>query len=334
MKIEYYLILLFPLLIYSADESFKAISLAPISFEWAHISCDLRREIKKYEKNRENLKYCSCIDLNTRISFATEIIRELMIRHPRSQELNYVSFASGYLLQDYIIILGLIKSGYHNIRISFIDLMYENNKTLKTIEEFKSQLHKDLQKNNILSANIPVNTYISVNQYFQNNNNKPDLIVFADPDMNAFMSYDSTITQGGIIDFSHLKSKVIIRNDEDPVWYISEKANIKGVIALQNLCTISKTNNAMQSLIEYAHTNSIFNIATNHQFISFDEFARSTNFNTSNPLIALLHNNFATALIEKKASAYLMTRQDYLQHDYTLQALSFSGFKRLPCNID
>jgi hypothetical protein len=328
---------IFCLLINAISIAFEPISLDPIAREWDMISHVLTKLVKQYEENTEYMRSCPCIDIKTRISFAREIIRELMIRHPRNQEMQYASFASGALLQDYIIIIGLVMMGYEKLNISFIDLVYEKDVTRKVIKQFIEQLNQDIHKSNTpIAPIINIRTYTNARSYFNQNPPKPDIILFADPDMNAFTSYNPDISRSGIIDFPNLKTKAIFRNNEKPIWFALENADADMKHNALNLCKISTSNNSQESMQDFATKNNIYHFVTNHQFVSFDEFIRNPYFNNTNPLIALLHHPFATALTTQATSApaYLITRQDYLQYDYTLQALPFTGFKQFTCKAD
>lgn len=336
MKRAFYLASLINIFIPASDTQFVPISLDPIDREWEFVSVVLKNSIKKYSNNTENMRICPCIHLDTRIAFAREIIRELMIRQPQTEVLHYTSFASASLLQDYIIILGLVMiGGYRNFDIHCIDLFYEEEiVTKKIVAQFIKQFNEDIKKSlEPIAAHIKIYTHKNANSYFEHNPIKPDIIVFADPDMNKFTKYDPQISKSGIIDIPSIQAKWILRDNHHKSFYISEKVDATQD-QVKNFCRNLQNQNSIETAVDLLKNTNQFYLATNHQFLSFDEFLRNSYFNGTNPLVALLHNDFATALTSSRASAYLMTRQDYLQHDYTLQALSFSGFKQLPCETD
>lgn len=81
---------------------------------------------------KNNLKncfdWCACrkARASTRLYLVFEILNKLAGRD-KSKELVYVSFGSGKLLQDYLIINGLSAAGFKNLNINLIDLGYANS---------------------------------------------------------------------------------------------------------------------------------------------------------------------------------------------------------------
>jgi hypothetical protein len=167
----------------------------------------------------------------------------------------------------------------------------------------------------------------------QTNPVKPDIIIFADPNMNEFISYNPDISNAAIIDFYNLKTRAILQSNQPLQWFISEQIDPDLKKTVKYLCKKIDPLNPISSLLHFSAQNNIDYTASNHTFLAFDEFIRNPYFNDTSPLIGLLHHSFETALAKKaaNASAYLMTLQDYIKYNYTLQALHFPGFKRFTC---
>jgi len=64
--------------------------------------------------------------------FAEKLVSKIEESFPnKDQQLDYVSLGSGYLLQDFVILLELIKKGYKNFQIHLIDPEYVNYSSSK-----------------------------------------------------------------------------------------------------------------------------------------------------------------------------------------------------------
>lgn len=71
------------------------------------------------------MDYCSCISQDTRVHFADNVVKHITQKFPdRAMNLVYTSFASGHLLQDFMIIGRLLKLGYTHITVNLIDNTY------------------------------------------------------------------------------------------------------------------------------------------------------------------------------------------------------------------
>lgn len=86
--------------------------------------------VKKQDlKNKFDWCACRKARASTRLYLVTHIINELANRD-KNKELVYVSFGSGKLLQDYLIIKGLVAAGFKNINVNLIDLGYANTSNI------------------------------------------------------------------------------------------------------------------------------------------------------------------------------------------------------------
>jgi hypothetical protein len=100
-----------------------------------YLNCRVSTKSKVTGVKKQDLKnkfdWCSCrkARASTRLYLVTHIINELAGRD-KNKELVYVSFGSGKLLQDYLIIKGLVAAGFKNINVNLIDLGYANTSNI------------------------------------------------------------------------------------------------------------------------------------------------------------------------------------------------------------
>lgn len=77
--------------------------------------------------------WCACrkARASTRLYLVFDIINRLS-SFDKNKEIVYVSFGSGKLLQDYLIIKSIIEAGFKNININLIDLGYDGAQVLRS----------------------------------------------------------------------------------------------------------------------------------------------------------------------------------------------------------
>ena len=91
--------------------------------------------IKKLDL-RSNLNWCEdCYNARkeTRTYLMLLLMNKLAAKKDKSEQLHYVSFGSGTLLQDYLLIKSLIWLGFNNIQVHVIDLLYD---AARGVQEF------------------------------------------------------------------------------------------------------------------------------------------------------------------------------------------------------
>lgn len=87
------------------------------------------------------LSECACVNggsfnrlqNNRRNNIENHIIQNTLFDLPKTEQLDYLGFGSGHLLEDLFIIVKLIQAGYININIHLVDPIYQGN-----INEFDS----------------------------------------------------------------------------------------------------------------------------------------------------------------------------------------------------
>jgi hypothetical protein len=125
---------------------------------------------------------CMCYDcveasFVNRIRFVFYVLQDIVRKYPDpTARLVYTSFSSGGLLQDLMIIYGMIFLGYNNIELNFIDRCYveTNSEFLNCRDAFKPLIYfyvekfkKKIDYNFKLNLNGSPNYFKSVYQYFE-----------------------------------------------------------------------------------------------------------------------------------------------------------------------
>lgn len=191
----------------------------------------------------ESLYWCDCHAEYKRITLALLLINEIREKfHNKNKRIVYTSFASGNLLQDYIVLSELLLS-HTKILVNFIDLDYPDIPAL-TKKDLRDKnprnLHKMQMKNKQESAdvidsfkvkiaqvvsekgssstdyNFDVNIYQNVYEYIlrvqENPDEKSNVLIMVDPSVGSF----------GMEDFPSLANVINVWIDQEalPVFTI------------------------------------------------------------------------------------------------------------------
>jgi len=160
----------------------------------------ITNEIKKIDL-RSNLNWCEdCYNARkeTRTYLMLLLMNQLAGKKDKSKKLHYVSFGSGVLLQDYLLIKSLIWLGFSNIQVHIIDILYDEFRgiqefggayaklgkwraeTARALHSFK-KLISDLKVT--YGSRLKIHTYTTHNEFLEkwNMQNKVDLLFLIDP---------------------------------------------------------------------------------------------------------------------------------------------------------
>lgn len=140
--------------------------------------------------------------------------------HDKTQRLVYVSLASGFLFQDFVIISKLLERGFHNIDITFIDPIYtqfiheqKEDPTYKSCANCFAQFGGwlgYLKQKIYLDAEITFNVYSSTDDYLQDihngNHAQANILAVIDLDVQGAEqiiqnAYDNILAPGGLYAF-------------------------------------------------------------------------------------------------------------------------------------
>jgi hypothetical protein len=189
----------------------------------------------------EPLDWCTCTAEYKRITLALLLVNETREKFPnKNQRIVYTSFASGFLLQDYVILSELLLS-HTNILVNLIDLEYPNipalakkdlskKKTrdlhmleMKTkqesahmIDSFKVKIAQIIseRRSNYGDYNFEVNIYQNAYEYIarvqKNPTEKSNILILVDPSVWSF----------GMADFPSLANviNIFIDQEKTPVF--------------------------------------------------------------------------------------------------------------------
>ena len=87
----------------------------------------LKQILETYYKARDEGKFhwCECVQEGKRITLIIAILKDLEEKRPDKNDLLvYTSLAAGELMQDYLLVLELIRAGYKDIQVNIIDVGY------------------------------------------------------------------------------------------------------------------------------------------------------------------------------------------------------------------
>lgn len=93
------------------------------------------------------LSMCHCHPLPMRIRFIMKLVRDIQRTFTRDHNLTYVSMASGELLQDFLTIQALVRRGYTNIAVDFIDIEY-----VQVSSMYKSAAERDERRKKLMQT--------------------------------------------------------------------------------------------------------------------------------------------------------------------------------------
>jgi len=158
---------------------------------------------------RSNLNWCEdCYNARkeTRTYLILLLMNKLARKRDKSKPLHYVSFGSGSLLQDYLILKSVIWLGFTNIRVHVIDILYDAVRgvqefgdayaqldkwragTVKALDSFKTLLLDPQGASGGHEVHSPelqlkIHTYTTHNEFIEkwNTQNKADLLFLIDP---------------------------------------------------------------------------------------------------------------------------------------------------------
>lgn len=152
--------------------------------------------IEKISQEKNGLSWCNCDQAPApqRIRLALKVLDRVVRQYPEcSQKLVYTSYASGKLLQDFIIIAGLIELGYSCLEINVIDIAYERKRQdlscLYAQIVFEQQIRKILRskQEQDLSYNpsVKISSYHNVYDYLEKARRglveKSHILIMVDP---------------------------------------------------------------------------------------------------------------------------------------------------------
>lgn len=207
--------------------------------------------IDSLQKDAHGLSWCNCAQApaHLRIRLALEVFDRVVRQFPdAAQKLAYTSYASGKLLQDIIIIAGLIELGYANLIIHLIDLAYERKRQdlaslyapvifKKLIRSFTSDKQ---QKDSSYYPAFEVKTYYDVYEYVHDiqcgTAVKSHIVLMVDPGSDLLhedFQYFGPHAQASLINFELANGMTHV------ALYIPRSKNIRYFYA-QNLLTGDK----------------------------------------------------------------------------------------------
>ncbi len=114
-----------------------------------------------------------------RYKYECAVINQLLQLKDKKEIVHYVSFGSGYLFQDLVILTKLIKRyNVKNIKISLIDSVYTSHLAKTALKQFRTYL------DNLAGCHIEVKSYSCVRTYIdkcsEDETYKADILVAAD----------------------------------------------------------------------------------------------------------------------------------------------------------
>lgn len=188
----------------------------------------------------ESLYWCTCTAEYKRITLAVLVVNEVREKYPdKNQRIVYTSFASGNLMQDYVILSELLVS-HTNVLVNLIDLEYPDIPALAKkdldirnphdlhvvemknrqeqadiIDSFKIKMAQIVSTKQAIGTNynFEVSVYQSAYEYIarvqKNPDEKSNILILVDPNVGSF----------GIADFPSLANVI-------NVWVDQEKAPV------------------------------------------------------------------------------------------------------------
>lgn len=231
-----------------------------------------------YELLKEpyGLSWCSCnqAPISLRIQLAFEVFDCVIRKFPNTdQRLVYTSYASGKLLQDIVVIAGLIELGYKNVTINLIDLVYDRSRRSAIglyapvlFRKFiRNLIEKKYSKQALDILYYDVVTYGDVYDYIQDIQLgvafKSNIILLVDPGSDLLyeeFEYFGTLSRASLIlfDFAKKDSSIALyipRNKKIYYFYAKNidseaRDKISKIILLSK--SISGKNNFLNILIQ------------------------------------------------------------------------------------
>lgn len=152
--------------------------------------------MEKIIHEQHGLSWCNCDQAPApqRIRLALKVFDRVVRQYPDcSQKIVYTSYASGKLLQDLIIIAGLIELGYSRLVINVIDIAYERKRQdlscLYAQIVFGQQIRKILnskqQQDSSYNPTVEISSYHNVYDYIEKARRglveKSHILIMVDP---------------------------------------------------------------------------------------------------------------------------------------------------------
>lgn len=166
----------------------------------------------------QGLSWCGCDQAppSLRIYVALKILDNVLHHYSQSYPLVYTSYASGKLLQDFIVIAGLIELGYSAILINIIDIAYEKKRQdlaalcaqAVFIQQIRNRLHAKKQKDASYVSDFKIASYHNVYDYLEEIRRgvavKSDILLMVDPGndiLHKDFEYYGSQNQASLLDF-------------------------------------------------------------------------------------------------------------------------------------
>lgn len=325
---------------------FEPASLEPISSDWNNLTQDLLTLAQRTEKEQKVLDYCDCIPLEKRVQFATTLARHTIITKSRDKKIEYISFGSGNLLQDYLNVLALMHVGYAT-KIHLIDLFYNQDK-VNFVGRLAAQFNEFLTKDAPSKTENPYSTNKFETHYYpnwtmyalHNKTSNPDILLCIDPVMD-YQYLQQNSNDPFLISMFQEKFLCLVRKNKPIQFFIKQGIAHTDFAKLNQVLTnIDKTNQVKSILINAKSNQTAFDLYT-HPLLSFDDFVNHTK--SKNPYIGMLFQPCMPKVTtdennnqHDESNAFFNYAEDFINFDLTQQAfihmLHQAGYTKIQFN--